>query len=128
MEIKKILIISGIAIALLGIGTYFSKNKVLGDSGLPNTFLSATNGSVAVLSSTSTSIMLLNGVRQFAEICNTGTSTQPVYLSFSVPAVVSKGITLSSGTCFEINNTKGYLGSINGISASGTSTVTTIEK
>lgn len=126
MEIKKILVIAGIVLALLGAGTYFSSSKSFGDSALPNTFLSATNSSVAVASATSTAIMSLNGVRQYAAICNDSANT--IYLSFGSAAVASKGYRLATTQCYEINNTKGYLGAIYGIASSSTSTVTTIEK
>ena len=128
MEIKKIIIIAGISIALLGLGTYFAKNKNLGDSALPNTFLSATNGAISVGSATSSKVLSLNGVRQYAALCNHGTTTQQVYLSFGVPAVVDKGIMLFPMTCYEINNTKGYLGAVYAYSETGTTTVTYVEK
>ena len=125
MEIKHILVIAGISLALLGVGTILSQRN-LGDSALPNTFLSATNSSVAVSAATSTSILALNGVRQYASICNDSANT--VYLSFGATAFASKGYRLATATCLEINNTKGFLGAINAIASSSTSTLTTIEK
>lgn len=126
MEIKKIIIIAVIASALLGVASLLSKEKTLGDSALPNTFLSATNSSVAVSAATSTAVLSLNGVRQYASICNDGSNV--VYLSFGVPAVASKGYRLASATCYEINNTKGYLGAVNAFASTSTTTLVTIEK
>jgi hypothetical protein len=98
----------------------------LGDSGLPNTFLSATNGKVTVSPATSTTVLALNGIRQYASICND--SANVVYLSFGVPAATSTGIRLASATCYETNNTKSYLGAINAIASTSSSTLMTVEK
>jgi len=115
-----------LVIGLMAIALDKSSSKTIGDSNVPNLFASATNSSVAVSASTSTTIMSFNGNRQFASVCNNGANT--VYLSFNAAAVVAKGYILNSTDCFEINNTKNYTGSITGIATSSTSTVTIIEK
>ena len=105
--------------------------KTVGDSAIPNTFISATNGAVSVSSATSTLIMALNGIRQYASICNDST-TNPLYISLGQTATTTQGIRLgyatSSNPCFEINNTKEFTGAIYGRFVTATGTVTTIEK
>lgn len=115
-------------VSIIAIITFFKGGQVnlLGDSSLPNTFLDSTNSSVSVSPATTTAVLSLNGIRKFASICNDSANT--VYLSFGVPAVASKGIRLASTACFEINNTKGYLGAVNAIASSSTSTLMTVEK
>ena len=69
-----------LVIGLMAIALDKSSSKTIGDSNVPNLFASATNSSVAVSASTSTTIMSFNGNRQFASVCNNGANT--VYLSF----------------------------------------------
>lgn len=101
---------------------FVSKGK-LGDSGFPNQFISATNSSSSVSAATTTAVLAYNPVRQYASICNDSANT--VYLSFGVPAVASKGYRLASAACYELPS---YLGAVNAIASSSTSTLMTLEK
>ena len=104
----------------------------LGDSNMPNMFNTATNSQIAV-ATTSTQILPLNGIRQYASICNN--STRIIYLNLGSTSSVNIGIPLQASStvnsCFEINNTKNFTGPIYGITigANGTtSSVSVVEK
>lgn len=103
-------------------------SNLIGDSSIPNMFGTATNGQVSVGSATSSLVLAANGIRQFAEICNHGTSTQIIYVSLSKIANTDSGITLGYNSCFEINNTKQYTGPVSAYSETGTTTITYVEK
>ena len=122
---KKILLLVAVVSVLL-LATACSNQKTIGDSAIPSLFTSATNGSVAVSAATSTAILANNGSRQYATICNDGANN--VYLSFGVPAVLSKGYRLAAAACYEMKLGTIFIGAINGIATSSTSTVTIIEK
>lgn len=82
-------------------------------------------GSVSVGSST-TEIFAANDDRQSATIVND--SDEEVYLGLGVAAVMNKGIRLNAaGGSYEINLSNPWVGTVNGICASGSKVVTITE-
>jgi hypothetical protein len=98
----------------------------LGASGA-NSFSGAVTNTNAAVSGTSAQVLAGNGFRVYAAIVNDGANV--VYLGLGEAAVAGEGIRLNaSGGSYEINSQNLYLGAVNAITTSGTSTLTVVEK
>lgn len=103
-------------------------NSALG-GGSGSNFLSGsfTMSSVAVDSSSKNTVFSVNTSAQYRAACNNG--AQNVYLALAnATSTANKGVTLYPGACIEfIQNQNLYIGVVTAITASGTSTVSTVE-
>lgn len=93
-----------------------------------NTFSgSATNSSVSVSAATSTAVLSTNSGRVYAAIINDSANT--IYCALGSAAIANKGIRLNaSGGSYELTTENLFVGQVNCIATSATSTVTTVEK
>ncbi len=115
------LILGVIAVLLLGVVAFRSQSTLLGDSGVPNNFHSATNASSTCVSATSTVILSSGGARQFAYITNSDSTSTTVCMN---SVCYSKaGANLLQGDVLKIDLSNLYTGAVSCITPSGTSTV-----
>ena len=88
-------------------------------------FSSATSSSVTV-GSTTTVLLAANEARKYAVIVND--SDEAMYISLGADAVANNGIRLNaSGGTLEIAGDEPFRGAINGICASGSKNIATLE-
>jgi len=127
------IIITLVAAALILGMAYLAANKAptvsLGSSNSACTYDGTiTNSSSSVDSTSKNPILAGNGSRYYAAIVNDGATG--VYLNLtSATATARTGIYLApTGGSFEITCADRYLGAITAITASGTSTLTIVEK
>lgn len=121
---KKIIII--LVLLVIGIG-FIALNTKDQLAGLPGKMITSVSTSTSVsVSTTSATMLATNSNRNSAVLVNDGSNI--VYLSLGTTAVANQGIRLNaSGGSYEINTENLYVGVINGITSSGTSTLTLIE-
>ncbi len=126
-SLHTLLVIVAIAICGLTAAIYLSSKTQtkLGDAGAPSYFDGPTMSSASISAATSTKVVSKNGVRLFLSLCND--SGNKVYLSFGQIAVATSGYVMAANTCY-IMNSNPFIGQINAIASSSTSTLLIIEK
>lgn len=115
------------AIVVFCIVSYIVSSQVtLGDQILTGT---VTNSSTNASTTSVSALISANPGRNYLYMCNDGSNTTYLHLTSTTTNVAAaKGIRLASAGCFTFDNTNLYLGAIYGVTASGTSTLSYIEK
>ena len=122
----KILVAIAVVVAIAAMVTLYAQHaKSFGAGSLNGAFYTASNTTVAMTNSPAV-VLAANSGRLYAAISNDGANV--VYLNFNGSATAGKGVRLAAGAVYEIYQTKLYLGSVYGVTASGTSTLSIIEK
>jgi len=92
-----------------------------------NSFSTATN-TTTTISSTGSQILALNQNRQYAVIVNDGSNTVYLWLKATSTGITPAGIRLNAnGGSFEIGGQNTYLGAVQGVTLTGTSSLTVVE-